>query len=318
MSECLKSAIGQTWKQHEVIVVDDGSTDESLRIAESYSGHEGVFVIRQQQRGACAARNAGFVKSRGEFVQFLDADDVLAPDKVEQQLRILLSADQQTICSCAWGHFRDDIRTARFEPNAVWQDLAPREWLRASLANGFIMQTAVWLGRRSLLERAGKWNESLLVNQDGEYFARVLTGCRLIRFCPEAKVYYRANVPGSISIRNSEAKQRSDFDAITLIETTALTFDDSPEMRRTIASIYQSWIHHVYPDLPDLRRGAERKVRELGGASPRIGGTVGFQILRRFVGWKIARRIERTALRAGLSRAAIKAGLRKRSARVNY
>ena len=313
LAECVESAMAQTWKHHEIIVVDDGSSDGSRAIEETYARKQNVTVLRQPQRGACAARNAGLARCRGDFVQFLDADDVLGPDKVEQQVKLLSSCASDTISSCAWGQFIDDVQNARFEPNAVWQDLLPTRWFQLALPNGYFMQTATWLARRSLLNRAGPWNESLLVNQDGEYFARVLAHAREVRFCPQAKVFYRA-VSGSVSKRNNEAKQRSDLEAIRLVEKTVLGFDSSGETRRAIASIYQSWIHHTYPDLPELQKEAEAKVRQLGPCNPRIGGTPAFQLLRHLVGWKIARRVERRAQRLGLSRVGIKTWLRKRIA----
>lgn len=90
LRETLDSVLGQTHQPLEVIVVDDGSTDESAAIAESYGPP--VRVIRQRNRGESSARNRGIEESQGDWIALLDADDIWKPEKLEQQLR-LVTAD---------------------------------------------------------------------------------------------------------------------------------------------------------------------------------------------------------------------------------
>lgn len=96
ISESIESALYQTYKNCEVIVVNDGSTDLSLQIINSYNGR--IKIIDQANKGGCAARNRGLDFARGEFVQFLDADDRLSPGCIEKKL--LESEDQASVvCS---------------------------------------------------------------------------------------------------------------------------------------------------------------------------------------------------------------------------
>ena len=84
VADAIESALGQTHPNVEVVVVDDGSTDRSLEVIRSYDGR-----IRWETgpcRGACAARNRALALSLGEFIQFLDSDDLLLPQKIERQL----------------------------------------------------------------------------------------------------------------------------------------------------------------------------------------------------------------------------------------
>src|ERR1700716_3420210 len=81
LADSIESCLGQTWSDLEVIVVDNGSTDGSLALARSYQ-LQSIKVLECARRGASAARNAGLEQARGAFIQFLDADDVLHPDKV--------------------------------------------------------------------------------------------------------------------------------------------------------------------------------------------------------------------------------------------
>src|SRR5437899_12664005 len=85
IADTLKSAIGQTWERKEVIVVDDGSTDQTLAIARQFAS-ERVSIVTQNNQGAAAARNRAFSVSQGDYIQWLDADDLLAPDKIARQM----------------------------------------------------------------------------------------------------------------------------------------------------------------------------------------------------------------------------------------
>ena len=81
LAETLESALAQTWQNKEIIVVDDGSTDSSLEIAKTFESNK-VKVLRQDNRGASAARNLGLTNAQGDFIQYLDADDLLSEDKI--------------------------------------------------------------------------------------------------------------------------------------------------------------------------------------------------------------------------------------------
>src|ERR1051326_5639298 len=97
----LQSALAQTWPNLEVIVVDDGSTDHSAAIARRYEGDR-VRGVVQPNAGAAAARNTGLRHARGEFIQFLDADDLLAPEKIAKQMEALLRAPAGAVASGPW------------------------------------------------------------------------------------------------------------------------------------------------------------------------------------------------------------------------
>ena len=83
----LRSALAQTWPRLEVIVVDDGSRDATLAVARTFEGKQ-VKVVTQPNQGACAARNHAFSLAQGTYIQWLDADDLLHPDKISAQMRV--------------------------------------------------------------------------------------------------------------------------------------------------------------------------------------------------------------------------------------
>ena len=128
IAAALDSALAQTWPEKEIIAVNDGSTDRSGEILKSYRSR-GVKVIHQENRGQCAANNRAFEECSGDYIKFFDADDLLAPRTVELQMD-RVARGTTAVASCEWGRFcRDDLSTFKLEPQSVWKDMDPIEWL---------------------------------------------------------------------------------------------------------------------------------------------------------------------------------------------
>jgi len=158
LAATLVSALGQTASDCEVILVDDGSRDASLAIARGFEAR-GVQIVEQPNRGASAARNAGLRAARGAFIQFLDADDLLAPDKIARQLAGLETDGGCSLASGEWARFVRDPAEADFKPQPNWCTLSGVELLELNYELGSMMHPAAWLAPRALLDRAGIWYE---------------------------------------------------------------------------------------------------------------------------------------------------------------
>src|SRR6266436_5604027 len=129
IADTLRSAVAQTWEQKEIIIVDDGSTDQTLAIARRFES-EKIRVVTQKNQGAAAARNECFSLSSGDYIQWLDADDLLAPDKIAKQMEALgKSPNTRLLFSSEWGRFLYRYHRAKFDPTSLWCDLSPAEWL---------------------------------------------------------------------------------------------------------------------------------------------------------------------------------------------
>lgn len=89
LRESIESVLCQTYSDLEIIIVNDGSTDSSLEIAENYQNDSRVKIISSKNKGAAAARNIGIRNSNGAYFQFLDADDILPSNKIEEQMKVL-------------------------------------------------------------------------------------------------------------------------------------------------------------------------------------------------------------------------------------
>src|SRR5439155_24592191 len=125
IADTVRSAIAQTWPRKEIIVVDDGSTDHTLAVARHFESHS-VRVVTQTNQGAAAARNKAFSLSRGDYIQWLDADDLLSPDKVAHQMQAAgQTRDRRMLFSSPWAYFRFRPAKAKFIPTPLWSDLDP-------------------------------------------------------------------------------------------------------------------------------------------------------------------------------------------------
>lgn len=294
LAATLESALAQTWPHTEIILVDDGSRDASLAVAHEYASR-GVRVLTQINSGASHARNHALREARGDFLQFLDADDLLAPGKIAAQVALLTARPPGTLATCAWGRFTDTPTGAQFVDDAVFRDFAPLDFLILAADTGAMMHPSAWLVPRAVATRAGPWDESLTLNDDGEYFCRVSLASTGIAFCADtaARSYYRSGQPGSLSQQRGEGPRHSQFHSLELTAKHLRAQEDSPRTRRAAANLYQRFVHDFFPSPPDLMQEAERRVAELGGSTldgPSMGPKS--STLARLAGWKNVARLK--------------------------
>jgi glycosyltransferase involved in cell wall biosynthesis len=266
LRDALRSAIAQTWEPKEIIVVDDGSTDGTLEIARQFESEQ-LRVVANEHWGAAATRNEALALSKGDYIQYLDADDVLAPDKIEKQMKALgESPSKRTLVSGSFGKFMYRYYRTSFVPTALWCDLTPIEWLVRKMQFNLFMQTGTWLVSRELAEAAGPWDTRLLGDDDGEYFCRVLLASDGIQFVPDAKVYYREAGPGRLSyIGQCDKKMVAQWVSMELHIRYIRSLEDSDRVRAACVNYLQNWVHFFQPDRPDLVKRAEEMARSLGG-----------------------------------------------------
>jgi glycosyltransferase involved in cell wall biosynthesis len=264
IADTIKSAIAQNWPRKEIIIVDDGSTDKTLSVARQFES-KGVVVVAQQNQGSAAARNHAFSLSQGDYIQWLDADDLLSPDKVARQIAAAQRCGSaRTLFSCAWGYFAYRIDKAEFRPTSLWCDLSPVDWLFRKMGENLQMQTATWLVSRDLAEAAGPWDTRLVHDDDGEYFCRVILASDGIRFVPEGRVYYRTTASLSY-VGRSDRKRNALSLSMRLHVKYLQSLEKSDRVREACITYLQNWLIHFYPERPDIVEDLLKLANELGG-----------------------------------------------------
>lgn len=260
----LKSVAAQTWPNLETVVVNDGSQDRTAEIARQFKG---VTVVTTENRGLSGAQNEAYRNCHGDYIQYLDADDILRPDKIERQLAAWGETDSpRLLFSSPWAPFYYRTHTARFVHNELCQSLSPVEWLLRKMGQNLHMQNATWLVSRQVAEAAGPWDTTLRYDQDGEFFCRVLLASTGVRYVPGTGIYYRASGSGSISfIGNSDAKRESLLRSMKAHVKYLRSLEDSERVHRACVAYLQNWLPNFYPDRPDLVAELQALAAQLNG-----------------------------------------------------
>lgn len=295
IADTLRSAIAQTWPNKEIIVVDDGSMDQTLMIARQFES-DILRVVTQPNKGAASARNLAFSLSHGDYIQWLDADDLLAPDKITTQLDYAVTHDlsPRALLSSAWGHSNWRWQRAEFVPTALWCDLSPIEWLLRKMGEEHVfMQTATWLVSRELTEASGPWNTQLLSDDDGEYFCRVLLASQGVRFFPGSKVYYRRSGSSSLShIGMSDRKMEALCLSMELHVGYLRSLEESERVRSACIQYLRNSVLVFYPQRLDLVQRCEQMAAGLGRRLeiPRLPWK--YVWIEKTFGWDLAKRAQ--------------------------
>jgi glycosyltransferase involved in cell wall biosynthesis len=170
LGEAVDSVLAQTYKDYELIVVDDGSTDQTREVAAAYGDR--TRYIYQDNRGLSAARNTGVAASKGEYVGFLDADDVWLPNKLEVEVQFL---DTHTSVGLVYSNYtyfgsRGDPRRRGFDGDPLVSVYAPK----GQFPNNFVSSSAVMV-RKRCFEKVGLFDEALRTAGDLDMWLRMAT-----------------------------------------------------------------------------------------------------------------------------------------------
>lgn len=298
IADTLTSVVNQTWPSKEIIVVDDGSKDGTVAVARQFES-SGVKVVQQQNCGPAAARNHAYRLAQGDYIQFIDADDLLSPEKITEQIKVLRENPPRMLGICGWVYFQDGTDPEKGLVEEGWPAVNtdnPVEWLTELLGPegpfGMVPHGA-WLTPRAVAEDAGPWDETPSPDDDGEYFTRVVLASAGIRRAPAGRFYYRKRPTGGSwsSTRNAKLQSGALYSLERKMEQL-LARTASERARRALANRFVQRAVDAYPDFPEVTRRALAKADELGGTDfvPPFGTWKG-QLLSRVIGWKATRRL---------------------------
>lgn len=234
----------QSLPPHEVIVVDDGSTDESVKVIQRFGDR--VTLIQQPNQGPGAARNAGLNLATGEFIQFMDSDDLASLNKLEAQANILKDRDADIVYG-PWAKVWMANQQIRLQDVVLQQKLLPSD--RSPLLWFLTRWSMVFqqcLVRKSLLDRVGGYREDLRLYEDGELFVRLLlAGAKLVHES-ETLTLYRLEDHAKLTSSGSHSSQKN-IDKARFYALVVEQLSNHPEHRKLLNhpeirfNLWQAW-----------------------------------------------------------------------------
>jgi glycosyltransferase involved in cell wall biosynthesis len=223
IAEAIQSTLDQTYADFEIVVVDDGSTDNSAEVVQRFTDPR-VRFIRQENRGISGALNTAFRESRGRYVAILNSDDIWLPDLLAEEVPVLQARPDVGLiyarCQAMDLSRRPLARTTGVPARY------PGEMFK-SLLYGDHVCTIAALIRREHLEQAGLWDESLIANEDWDMWLRLALVCRFY-FIDKILARFRVH-PGRITNTSSERFARLVADRIKVIDKAYARPDLPPD-----------------------------------------------------------------------------------------
>ncbi len=259
IAEAITSVLNQTYQNIELIVVDDGSTDDGFNIALKFAS-ENVHVYKQANQGASEARNKAFSLSKGDFIQYLDADDLLDSNKIEEQVKRIYDKPG-TIATAHWQYFAQHIEEDRHDENAIlmhdFDDMT--DFLLKITRRGFPIHA--WLIPREAIIKAGQWDKSIYIFEDRDFYLRLMPLVKSVIFCERAFCYYRMPQKGrNLSVRRDEQVLIGSLKYIDNAEKSFFKIQNE-EAKQTLACLYKKLLLVATNDKKIIKELRHRSVR---------------------------------------------------------
>ena len=199
-----KSVLNQTYKDIELIIVDDGSTDNTKEAVDALND-ERVRYIYQENAGACAARNNGIDHANGDYIAFQDSDDEWLPDKLEIQLNTLLKTGAD-VCFCQMHRHGYDKKEAEYHPNIRAGFVEYRDFLTASLVS-----TQTIFARKAVLDNV-RFDTEIKIRQDHDWIIRAAQNYKIYFIDkPLVEVYLQNDSIGAVKNHNKQIDTMTKF-----------------------------------------------------------------------------------------------------------
>jgi len=286
IAQAIESALSQTYDNTEVIVVDDGSTDGSLSVVQRFG--DAIRWESGPNRGGNIARNRLLELSKGEWLQYLDSDDYLLPEKIERQMAAIAASPDTDILYSPSVYCYVEGDRSHLE---VMPILPPRDpW--ALLASWDLPQTGSPLWRRQAVLDAGKWKPGQPCCQEDELYLRLLKANKRFTFCADASSVYRQWSESSVCKRDKRETYRQRLAITRDLEQHLLAIEGlTPHRQRAINQARFECARIIW--LSD-RDWAMRVIQEISDSAFLPSGSaapVFYRLVYRLFGFSAAERV---------------------------
>lgn len=296
IKDTIESAINQTYSNLEIIVVNDGSTDKSENKIVAFNDSRIIYKFQENQ-GSPIAKNLGLSIAKGKYIQFLDADDLLSADKIENQVK-LLNGKTDTICVCRTKIFYDilDIENNKLQEidtEFLSFSTNPMEFLlNLNGLNGKegMVQPNAYLTPMAIIKIAGVWSPALSrsPDDDSEFFCRVLLNSHKLIFDKTSINYYRKSLnllSGGKTLQHAKGALKT----VELKSQNFLGYINTPNVRKALAKKFAKIAYNYGNYYPEIIVEVKKLLNEILGYKkiPNVGGKY-FKLLSLLIGFQNA------------------------------
>jgi glycosyltransferase involved in cell wall biosynthesis len=286
IEETLQRILKQSYENIEIVVVDDHSTDNSYLLAKSYESDK-LRVYKNAKKGGNSARNYAFEKAKGEYIKFMDADDYCSDSMVKEQVkRAVYDGTSSTLIHSPL-RMLDPDGSFFDPPRSIDKDYSP----------GIELLVAIWkregfniphshLMHRNLVVKSGGWDERILKNQDGEFFARVAAEADQSLSVNNVFAIWRQTKKG-VSTQTSLAAHLSVIDSFEVITEKLIQYKNSSEMRILCGKYIGGFVYENYPQIKSLLPKIDILLKKID-ISLLLPNRKVLKMLSSVFGWKIA------------------------------
>jgi glycosyltransferase involved in cell wall biosynthesis len=296
LEDTLKSLAQQSYKNVEIVMVNDGDKEDYKPILNKFK-YLNIQYYYQENEGAGAARNKAFLLSKGDYIKFMDADDLISADTLLAQVK-LAHQNPGHIISGTWGRFfNNDLNTFEAKIESIYKDCDGMDWIIESWMYGPNMtQPGIFLIPRRLILTNGLWKEELSKGpcDDMEFYTRMILNAKGVKFCSKAILYYRSGNINNLSSKNDLEGFQYYLKTIKIsVRHLLVQSKDEPKAKLAAANQFQLLAYKVYPFSKDIYELVKEEVIKLGGANyvfPAGGIT---RQLNNLWGWKNTIRLKK-------------------------
>jgi len=243
IASAIESCLNQSFDNFELIIVNDGSTDQTLNEINKFSDKR-IKLFSIKNSGQCVATNYGLQVSKGNYVQYLDADDFLSDDKLFNQVN-LLNEKEDIIVFCKWASI---INKQIYLENdlLIYNSKTLKDFYFNQLYYSNMLANSCYLIPKKLIKIAGGYDVTLHYNNDFEYFNRTISYANNIIFDSKSVSYYRRNVNNSITSIYSDVDANSEFKAKLLSsKSLLLIYNNEKWIRDSISILFGNYFYKL-------------------------------------------------------------------------